>query len=192
MAAKDQSNPISDLRTATTANLLLHPTTNVEVSTRLGNSGLVKTAAKVSAETGGAAHVVAANSHGDSLLVDHTGKEKKSRKRDREQALGRPGDCPSLQRLSWKWAGKTAAASACWLNHDDDNELDYEHLPKTEFKCAVVMKGENVMQGLQALMDAGLVEGPLPDFLRDAPSMGGIIRVNHGSFAAGKGAFEEV
>ena len=201
-AEKDQSNPIADLHTASTTNLLgpinVAETKRVEVGrAQPGNPVVALAAAKIATESQGAAALLGANRFGDNLWVDHTMKQQQSRKRAREEALGRPQDCPSLQRMCWKWAGKTTAASACWLGddngHDNSTNNALEELPTTDFKCAVVMKGANVMQGLQALMDAGLVEGPLRDFLRDAPSMGGTtIRVNHGSFAPADTPFEEV
>lgn len=202
MARKDKSNPIRDLQIATTGNLLVEQ--NVAEAKRLeigkmhpGHSEVAVEAGNIAASTNGTAALGAASRTGCSLLVDHTVKEKQSRKRARIQALGEAKDCPSMQRLCWKWSGETSAASMCWLDQDGSKTNnatidDGEQPPKTEFKCAVVMKGDNVMQGIQALIDAGLMEAPLPDFIRDAPSMGGTIRVDHGSFAAGAGAFEEV
>lgn len=59
-----------------------------------------------------------------------------------------------------------------------------EHLPKTKFKCGVVMQGTNIFEGLRAMLDAGLAKAPLPDFVRDAPMSGSsTITVNDGSFA---------
>ena len=206
MAEKDQSNPIADLHTAATANLLGPANDNASETTRVqvgsaqpGNPEVAQAAATIASESQGAAALAGANRSGNNLWVDHAVKQKQSRKRAREDALGRPQDCPSSQRICWKWAGKTTAAAACWLDDDDNSNQDKSTeekiagLPTTDFKCAVVMKGENVMQGLQALMDAGLVEGPLPDFLRDAPSVGtNVIRVHYGSFAAADAPFEEV
>ena len=46
------------------------------------------------------------------------------------------------------------------------------------------MQGTNIVEGLRAMMDSGLAEAPLPDFVRDAPSLGmGTIVVDNGSFA---------
>jgi hypothetical protein len=63
-----------------------------------------------------------------------------------------------------------------------------EDLPKTKFKCGVVMQGADIFGGLRAMMDAGLAKAPLPDFVRDAPMSGSsTITVNNGetdSFAA--------
>ena len=59
-----------------------------------------------------------------------------------------------------------------------------DDLPKTKFKCGIVMQGTNVFEGLRAMIDAGLTRGPLPDFVRDAPLSGSsTITVNDGSFA---------
>lgn len=205
MAEKDQSNPVADLHAASTTNLLGPSANNKLEIARVavgrahpGNLEVATMAAKIATYSNGTVALVAANHSGTNLWVDHTVKQQQSRKRARGEALGGAQDCPSLQRMCWKWAGKTTAASACWLDSDNTNSKSsgntpIEKLPTTDFKCAVVMKGENVIQGLQALMDAGLMEGPLPDFLRDAPSLGSTtIRVNHGSFAAADTRFEEV
>jgi subtilisin family serine protease len=200
MAASDQSNPISDLHTAVTANLL--STVSGAEATRLavgakhaGNAQVAMVAAQVTAASDGAAAVIAANQSGRNLWIDHSVEQKQSRKRSREEALGRSKDCPSLQRVCWKWTGETTAAEACWLDSKSGSNattIASGELEKTEFKCAVVMQGENVLQGLQALVDAGLAEAPLPDFVRNAPSMGGTIRVEHGAFVSGDTPFEAV
>jgi hypothetical protein len=49
------------------------------------------------------------------------------------------------------------------------------------FRCRIALKGSNVFGGLRVLMEAGLMEGPLPDYVRDAPSLGGSISVNNGA-----------
>jgi len=60
-----------------------------------------------------------------------------------------------------------------------------EDLPKTKFKCGVVMQGTNIVEGLRAMMDAGLAVAPLPDFVRDAPTLGtSTITVENGSFVS--------
>lgn len=200
MAASDQSNPVEDLDSAATANLLstTNDSNNALLSAgakHLGMSQAAQVAAHVSAESRGRATAVASNRSGTSVWLDHSVKQKQSRKRSREEALGRNKDCPTLQRVCWKWAGETTAASACWLVSETDGcskASSTEGLPKTEFKCAVVMQGEDVLQGLQALIDAGLAEAPLPDFLRNAPSMGGTIRVDHGSYVSSDTPFEAV
>jgi len=198
MAEKDQSNPIADLHTATTANLIgcANPSQSkrIEVGTALpGNSNVAWAAAEIATESNGTAALLGANRSAKNLWVDHTVQQQYSRKRARQEALGRAQDCPSLQRLCWKWTGKTTAASACWEKGNINVLEEQKKWPATDFKCAVTMKGENVLQGLQALMEAGLVEGPLPDFIRDAPAMGSsTIRVNNGSFAPADAPFEEV
>jgi hypothetical protein len=59
-----------------------------------------------------------------------------------------------------------------------------EDLPKTKFKCGIVMQGTNIFEGLRGMMDAGLAKAPLPDFVRDAPMSGSCtFTVNDGSFA---------
>ena len=47
------------------------------------------------------------------------------------------------------------------------------------------MQGTNVFEGLRAMVNAGLAKAPLPDYVRDAPTVGSAtITVDHGSFAA--------
>lgn len=197
MASKDQSNPVNDLRKAVAGNLLcaIDPAEGKEVgSGRLGDSKVAQIAKQVDVESNGAASLVAATRGGQNLWVDHSSKQKESRKRSREEALGRNKDCPKLQRVCWKWEGETTAASACWLEDGLDEATEakiLEGLPKTRFKCAVTMKGENVFQGIQALVDAGLMKAPVPDFIREAPSLGGTIRVKNGCFAGADTTFSD-
>ena len=200
MAASDQSNPISDLHNAATANLLETKTDSDANRLTLGarhagNAQVAKVAEHVTAASEGGAALVATDQTGTNVWIDHALEQKQSRKRTREEALGRSRDCPSLQRVCWKWSGETAAASACWADDAKENESSStttKNFPKTKFKCAVVMQGENVLEGLQALVDAGLMEAPLPDFIKNAPSMGGTIRVENGSFVPGDTPFEAV
>jgi len=54
------------------------------------------------------------------------------------------------------------------------------------------MQGTNIVAGLRAMMDAGLAEAPLPDFVRDAPTLGATtITVENGS-CAGSDSFAAV
>jgi hypothetical protein len=39
---------------------------------------------------------------------------------------------------------------------------------------------------MRALVEAGLMEGPLPDYVRDAPRLGSTIIVDNGAIVAGK------
>lgn len=199
MASKDQSNPVNDLRKAAAGNLMC-PIDKSELgkeavaSLSLGDSKIAQMAEKVVVESNSTAALMASSRQGEDLCINHSAEEKRSRKRSREQLLGTNKDCPKLQRMCWKWSGETTAASACWGEQDlETSRKNNEELPKTEFKCAVVMKGENVLQGIQALVDAGLMDAELPDFIRDAPAMGGTIRINSsGSYVTTDAAFESV
>jgi hypothetical protein len=196
--SKDRSNPIEDLHAAATGDLL-RPTGRADqkrMDVGMGRAaGLTVTneAAKVAASSSGAT-LVAASGSGHNLWLEHSMHEKQARKRAREKELGGQNDWPRLQRICWKWSGDTTVASTCWRERNDKAATteDQELPPKTKFKCAVVMKGENIIGGMQALMEAGLMEGPLPDFLRDAPVLGGTIRVDHGSFVGADAPFEDI
>jgi hypothetical protein len=188
MASKDQSNPVTDLHKAASDNLL-KPADHIYLGKEglrkasVGDAEITEVAEQVATTSNGSAALIASSRGGKTLCLDHSAKEKTSRKRSREQNLGRDKDCPKMQRICWKWSGETTAASACWMDKDAQTLPNkFEGLPKTPFKCAVVMKGENVLQGLQALVDAGLMDAPLPDFIRDAPALGGTIRTDSGGY----------
>jgi len=158
-------------------------------------------------DTSAAVALVATTKDGNRLLLDHSATNKAGRKRARDAELGRRGDCPRLQRVAWKWTGETSAAATCWLD-DDDNRVCADGnnkigsttsipnkenvVSKTKFKCGVVMEGTNVFEGLRAMVAAGLAKAPLPDFVRDAPTLGsGTITVDHDEFG-GTDAFAAV
>jgi hypothetical protein len=194
-ASKDRSNPVEDLHAAATGDLL-RPASQADeklIAVGMVRAGLsvANGAAKVAASSSGATLVAASNS-GDNLWLDHSMHERQARKRAREREVGERDECPKLQRICWKWSGDTTAASTCWLYQNDHvaTTEDQELRKKTKFKCAVVMKGENVLGGVQALLEAGLMDGPLPDFLRDAPPLGGTIRVDQRSFVGADAPFE--
>lgn len=161
----------------------------VEGATSSASSSLVAIAMN---QTGG-------NGNSRSMLVDHSAAVKRNRKRARDEELGAKGDCPRLQRVAWKWTGNTTAAASCWLNNDESIEEDIagnnntvKNLPLTKFKCGVVMEGTNVFEGLRAMVTAGLAQAPLPDFVREAPTLGSsTITVDHGEFG-GTDAFAAV
>lgn len=156
--------------------------------------------------------LIATTKNGNGVLVDHSAGQKAGRKRARDEELGRQGDCPRLQRVAWKWTGDVTAAASCWMDagaHHSSPQKDTtttrpttttttttkdttHNLPKTKFKCGIVMEGPNVFEGLRAMVAAGLAQAPLPNFVRDAPTLGSsIITVDHGEYG-GTDAFATV
>jgi hypothetical protein len=183
-AAEGQSqDPISELQTAATSSLLTRQNekTRLHVGSKRGRH-LAHLSAQVATESSGQSSLVAANQAG--LLVDHSARETGLRKRHRDEAFGRTQDCPIREHVRWDWKGKTSAAAACVLE-DADVQEDND-LPQHTFKCRVVLQGSDVFKGMRSLVEAGLMEVPLPDYVRDAPRMGGTIIVDHGAIVAGK------
>ena len=72
------------------------------------------------------------------------------------------------------------------MQEDTYAQEEATDLPQHTFKCRVVLQGSDVFQGMRSLVEAGLMEGPLPDYVRDAPCMGSTIVVDHGAIVAGK------
>lgn len=101
-----------------------------------------------------------------------------------------------MNQLRWEIKGETRAASECWLGDNDHEEHDVKGraganaasvkavADTDKFKCRVVLQGSDVFAGLQALLDAGFATGPLPSYLRDAPGLGGTIRVENGAIVS--------
>jgi len=175
-AAEQAQNPITALQSAATSSLLCRRTdkARLQVGAQHGRqvanlSALVKTASN------GQATLVAVNKAG--TIVDHSAALAESRKRDRDDAFGRAQDCPVRTHVRWDWKGQTSAAAAAWL----DTWSDTQALPQHTFKCRVVLQGSNVFAGMRALVEAGLLQAPLPDYVKDAPTMGGTIRVHYGA-----------
>lgn len=206
-AAEPVVDPLTELHMATTSSLVdrSEEQKRLKIGAQHGRS-----VARLVKSVKAPAALVATNSGG--VLVDHSAHAKLGRKRARDDQLGREGDCPRLQRLCWKWTGETSAASACWKEDGGESTLcigsslvlvllahstdllilivysyyaeSAEDLPKTKFKCGVVMQGTNIVEGLRAMVEDGLAEAPLPDFVRDAPTLGtSTITVDNGSFA---------
>jgi len=167
-----KSDPIAELHTVVTAPLSIHG--GVE-----GDEQDFKQSA------------VVADSSGGDALIGHSAGETMLRKRTREAAFGRDGDCPRISQLRWEWKGETSAAAACWLGDDDarlpageqadEKRSQSPPLPKDRIKCRVSLQGPDVFAGLQALVDAGFSTGPFPGYVRDAPGLGGTIRVEDGA-----------
>lgn len=100
------------------------------------------------------------------VVVNH---HQESRKRARADNLGSDrGGTAKLQRIRWKLLANTRAASACWQQQQDEKEEE----STVRFKCQLSVQGSNIMEGLRAMMEAGLTQPNLPDFVRDAPSKG--------------------
>lgn len=177
-AAEDIADPLVEMQKASTASMLDRSQEQARLA-RGAQHGreMAQTAAAVDKNMDAA--LVAANSNG--VLIDPSAATKRSRKRARDQDLGNAGDCPRLERMSWKWTGETTAAAACWL---EDGATQGE-LPATKFKCGLVLEGTNVMDGLREMVAAGWAKAPLPDFMRNAPTLGSsTVTVDHGAFAA--------
>lgn len=89
--------------------------------------------------------------------------EQERRKCARIEALGSSGSLPTRSYLAWDWKGQTTATG--------------------DFECRVVMQGSNVLNGMQFLMDHGIMEGPLPHYVQDAAILGkdGVIQVENGA-----------
>lgn len=69
---------------------------------------------------------------------------------------------PQRSKLQWQWTGRTRAAG-----------------PLVPFQAALTLRGDHVLEGLQALRDMGLWTAP-PDYVRQAPQLGEVIVVEHG------------
>lgn len=152
------TDPITDLQKAANENLLVATAKALRGSQQLKEK----------------TEVLDVNEH--SVCVDQNTKEKRSRKRMRVEELGEDGDCPVRQSVKWDWKGSTNAATTVW---GDANEKKNEN-----FKCRLSMKGPDVFAGMQALLDAGILQGPLPHYMRDAPMLGGKIVVDHSAVKA--------
>jgi hypothetical protein len=183
-AEGESQDPISELQTAATSSLLSRQNeqTRLQVGAKRGRH-LANLSAQVAIESNGQSSLVAANQAG--ALVDHSARETQLRKRHRDDAFGRTEDCPIRQHVRWDWKGKTSAAAACLLE-DIDAQDEANDLPQHTFKCRVVLQGSDVFQGMRSLVEAGLMEGPLPDYVKDAPRMRSTIIVDHGAIVAGK------
>jgi hypothetical protein len=183
-AEGESQDPISELQTAATSSLLTRENekTRLQIGAKRGRH-LANLSSQVATESDGQSSLVAANQAG--TLVDHSARETQLRKRHRDDAFGLIEDCPIRQHVRWDWKGKTSAAAACVLE-DTDAQDEANDLPEHTFKCRVVLQGSDVFNGMRALVEAGLMEGPLPDYVRDAPRLGSTIIVDHGAIVAGK------
>ena len=183
-AEGESQDPISELQMAATSSLLnrQNEKTRLQVGAKRGRH-LANLSAQVATESNGQSSLVAANQAG--TLVDHSVRETQLRKRLRDDGFGHTEDCPIRQHVRWDWKGKTSAAAACVLD-DTTAQDEASDLPQHTFKCRVVLQGSDVFQGMRALVEAGLMEGPLPDYVRDAPRLGSTIIVDHGAIVAGK------
>lgn len=98
---------------------------------------------------------------------DAIAKEPVSKRRKRSlEAFGRDQDCPRIQKLRWEWKGETEAAG--------------------KLKCRVAVQGSDIFGGMRAMIEAGMMQGPLPQYVVDAPSLGGTIRVVDGAIVRDK------
>lgn len=114
------------------------------------------------------------------IAIDHNAGVLRKRKRDAEDAFGRPEDCPKRESIRWNWKGKSGAAAMCW--HGDANHLKTSNdVPKHKFKCRLELKGPDVIGGMRAWIEAGIISGPLPSYVQDVPSLGASINVVNGA-----------
>jgi hypothetical protein len=185
-AADGQSqDPISELQAAATSSLLSRQGEKIrlQVGAKRGRH-LAHLSAQVAQESNGLSSLAGVNQAG--MLVDHSARETRVRKRLHEDAFGLARHCPIRQHVRWDWKGQTSAAVACVMDDDVDTQVDYRDLPQHMFKCRVVLQGSDVFKGMRSLVEAGLMEAPLPDYVRDAPCMGSTILVDHGAIVLGK------
>ena len=161
------SDPITDLQRAATSNLLTRDKQQLrlEVGAKRGREAAT-VISQVAQQTDDSSRVLATNQSG--VCIDHS---RIKRSRD----FGEDGDCPRRQCVRWDWKGLTSAPAASWLG---DIGQQQDEQPKDMFKCRVVMKGSDVFGGIKALMERGLVQVPLPHYVRDAPMFGGKICVD--------------
>jgi len=172
-------DPITDLHHAATSSLLQKSskeTKRLAVAKQHGRK-IAAVSSRIAAQPESPL-VIASNASGSHTLVDHSSLVNDSRKRARDQDFGLEGDLPVRTCVRWDWKGETtAAAKACFPDKDD------AELPKHKFKCRVVMQGSDVFAGMRALMEAGIMTGPLPHYIKDAASLGegGTIVVDNGA-----------
>ncbi|GAX17166.1 hypothetical protein FisN_10Lh012 [Fistulifera solaris] len=160
------TDPIIELQHAANENLLFRTSEALSEKSDRYTSRLAR---KVSQQSQQQTEIVSVNEY--SVCLDQNASEKQSRKRMRIEELGQDGDCPIRQSVKWDWKGSTDAGTAVW-------GTGYETKHET-FKCRLSLKGSDVFAGMQALLDAGILEGPLPHYMRDAPMLGGRIVVDH-------------
>lgn len=110
----------------------------------------------------------------ESLVKHYPSDDITARKRYADDYFG--NHCPQRKRVRWECKGNTTAASASWLDSPEESKK----LPMGKFKCRIVMQGSNVFAGIHAMVEAGLMETPLPSQVRDAPRLGGTICVELG------------
>lgn len=163
------SDPITDLQAASSDSLLRRDSAQQRLSTSSQHGREFANSAEQVAQAVDSRLV---RIHKKGTLVDHSSKQRK-RRHDVEEDVFL--NCPKRQSLRWDWKGSTSAPAASWRGDTAD-------LPKKEvFKCRLDLKGSDVFAGMRALIQAGVLQGPLPHYMRDAPLQGGKITVNHGA-----------
>lgn len=119
------------------------------------------------------------------IVIDHNAGVMRKRKRDAEEAFGRPEDCPKRESIRWNWKGTSGAAAMCW--HGDAKHLKTsDDVPKHKFKCRLELKGLDVIGGMRTWIEAGIISGPLPSYVQDVPSLGSSINVVNGAIECTK------
>jgi hypothetical protein len=80
---------------------------------------------------------------------------------------------PIRREVHWDWTGQVVG-----VNH----KLRVRGTQATNVyrQCRLTVQGSDVFKGIQALIDSGIWELPLPDYVRDAPELGCYIRIVNG------------
>jgi hypothetical protein len=157
-ASKDtQKDPLAELKQVSTDSQVDRSAEQARLA--VGQEHGRQVAQQASSVAAGGGQLTATGENGQ--VVDHDVAVKKDLKRSREENFGEGG--PELKRVVFKWTGETSAAAAVW---------GIEDRPKTNFKCVLTLKGANVFEGLREMLDFGLISTPLPDYLKNAPSIG--------------------
>jgi hypothetical protein len=135
------------------------------------------------------------------IIVNHSKLQKDKCFLSQKKELGNIGDCPRRSRVSWKWIGEFDMASfsryqAIKTHHrrNEQQQQEHEEMQKPlatrhtiDFSCGITLEGQNVFQGLQALIAMGYTQSPLPDFVRDAPTIGfDVIEVHNGRLVSSR------
>lgn len=170
-------DPVSAFEAAATGKLLKKSVEGIKQYK--GSRGLQQLCRQVGVGSAGRSRVVGVAKSG--IIFDHSVGERRKRKCRSEADLGRPQDCPKRRRVRWdvtssESTAAAVAAAATWLDPDETGKDP----SKMKFKCRIVLQGSDVFSGLRALVDAGETSTVLPDCVRDAPSLGGSIRVVDG------------
>lgn len=167
------SNPVTELEAASTGNPTL-PHKAQRKRKKVGTS-MTHLHDQIQASIGGDSAVVAACRAG--FVVDHSMGKRRARKQQRYNEMGRPEDNPIRTSVQWDWKGYTNAIATA----DTVDEVDESGQGSFKFKYRLSFHGADVFAGMGTMIEAGMFRTPLPDFVRDAASLGPKIRVEYGA-----------